>query len=220
MALSHRVFVVVFFVFLAGIAPGQETIDYQMPPQAIADIADAAPTPGVVVDPTKRWLLVLERPSLSSIRELAEPELRLAGLRIQPATNTRSRRRVATHVELIALADGSTRAITGLPSGARTLQIDDASFSPDGSLAALTLTTASGMELWILDVASGAAKHVLNDLNGVFRGRPYAWLPDSRGLVAKVVPINRVAGGGQGGLGGPRSIRRRAGTKDKTRTSF
>jgi hypothetical protein len=175
---------------LAGTAPAQETVDYQMPPQAIADIADAAPTPGIVVDPTKTWLIVLERPSLSSMGELAEPELRLAGLRIQPATNARSRRRVATSLELIALADGSTRTVTGLPSRAR---IDDASFSPDGSLAAFSLTTGSGMELWVLNVVSGAAKRVLKDLNGVFRGRPYAWLSDSRSLVAKVVPDGRDA---------------------------
>ena len=191
MALSHRVFGLVFLALLAGAASAQETVDYQMPPQAMVDIADAAPTPGIVVDPTKTWLLVLERRSLSSIRELAEPELRLAGLRIQPATNARSRRRVATHVELVAIADGSTRSVTGLPSGGRIVQIDDASFSPDGRLAAFSLTTAAGMELWILDVASGAAKRVLEDLNGVFRGRPYAWLSDSRSLVAKVVPEGR-----------------------------
>ena len=111
MTLSYRVFGLVLLAFLAGALSAQETVDYQMPPQAIADIADAAPTPGIVVDPTKTWLLVLERQSLSSIGELAQPELRLAGLRIQPATNARSRRRVAAHVELVAIADGSTRSV-------------------------------------------------------------------------------------------------------------
>ena len=44
-----------FAVFLVAISSSaQERVTYQMPPRAIADIADATPTPEVVLDPTKR----------------------------------------------------------------------------------------------------------------------------------------------------------------------
>ena len=49
MALSHRVFCLVFFALLAGALSAQETVDYQMPPQAMVDIADAAPTPKTAI---------------------------------------------------------------------------------------------------------------------------------------------------------------------------
>ena len=62
-----------------------------MPPKAIADIVDAPATPGVSISPDKKQILIMERSSLTSIEELSQPELRLAGLRINPATNGRSR---------------------------------------------------------------------------------------------------------------------------------
>ena len=97
-------YLVVTGVLLALSASAQERVTYQMPPQAIADIADAPPTPGVVLDPTKQWLVVLERKSLGSIDELAQTEYRLAGLRIHPATNARSRRSLATRMTLVSVA--------------------------------------------------------------------------------------------------------------------
>ncbi len=179
-----------FSAFLVAISSSaQERVTYQMPPRAIADIADAAPTPGVVRDPTKRWLLVLERASLGSIGELSQAEHRLAGLRIHPATNARSRRRVAETVALISVADGTKRAVTGLPENPR---IDHAAFSPDGARVAFTHTTGSGLELWTVDVLSARATRILEGVNGVFRDRPLEWL-SSGGLIVKTVPDERGA---------------------------
>jgi dipeptidyl aminopeptidase/acylaminoacyl peptidase len=166
-----------------------ESVLYRMPPKAMADIADAAPTPGVVLDPTGAWLLVLEHPALASMAELSQEELRLAGIRLNPSTNARSRRNVAIRAELMRVEDGSARPIQGLPPSPR---IDHVSFSPDGGYFAFTHTTADGMELWIGDVASATAKRVASGLNGVFDG-VYHWRSDSRSLVARTVPQNRGA---------------------------
>ena len=178
--------------FLIAISSSaEERVSYQMPPRAIADIADAEPTPGVVLDPTKRWLLVLERASLGSIDELSQTEHRLAGLRIHPATNAQSRRRVAENVALISVADGTKRAVAGLPENPR---IDHAAFSPDGTRIAFTQATSSGLELWTVDVSSGRATRILDGVhvNGVFRDRPFQWL-SSGGLIVKTVPRERGA---------------------------
>ncbi|HEX6200960.1 MAG TPA: hypothetical protein VF150_11895, partial [Thermoanaerobaculia bacterium] len=64
---------------------------YQTPAQVLVDMVDAAPTPEVRLSPDREWLLVLERPSLPPIEELARRELRLAGLRIDPRTHGPSR---------------------------------------------------------------------------------------------------------------------------------
>jgi dipeptidyl aminopeptidase/acylaminoacyl peptidase len=172
-------------VILAPFA-GAQSIPYRTPPQAIVAIADAEPTPGVVLDPTRKWLLLLERRAMPDIRELAQEELRLAGIRINPETNGRSRRDTAYGMKLVSVADGSERAIEGLPAEAR---IDDVRFSPDGSHVAFTQTGESGIELWLADVASARARKLLDGLNGIFD--PFDWRSDSRSLVAKVVPKDR-----------------------------
>ncbi len=166
-----------------------ESVPYRMPPRAIADIADALPTPQVVLDPTGTWLLVLEHEALASMADLSKEELRLAGIRLNPATNARSRRDVAVRAELLRVADGSPRSIQGLPPAPR---IDDVSFSPDGALFAFTHTTEDGLELWVGDVGTATVKRVLSGLNGVFDDI-YHWRPDSRGLLARTVPRNRGA---------------------------
>ncbi len=172
----------------AGIAFSQENITYQTPPAAIAAIADAPPTPSVALDPTKQWLVVLEHPSLTSIDELSEAELRLAGLRIAPATNARSRRNLATGLALVSIGDGSERAVRGLPSAPA---LDHVTFSPDGTKVAFSHTTRSSLELWVLDVASGAAKRVHASVNGVFREDPFSWIGDTGALLVKAVPESR-----------------------------
>jgi hypothetical protein len=58
---------------------------YRTPPSPLADIVDAPPTPAVSLSPDHRRALLIEYPSLIGIAELAEPELRLGGLRIKPS---------------------------------------------------------------------------------------------------------------------------------------
>ncbi len=42
-----------------------------MPPQVLADMIDAPPTPFVAVSPDNEWLLLLERPGNPPISEVA-----------------------------------------------------------------------------------------------------------------------------------------------------
>ena len=57
------------------------SLGYQTPPAEMVAIVDAQQTPVVRLDPKREWMVLAMRPSLPSIAELAEPELRLAGLR-------------------------------------------------------------------------------------------------------------------------------------------
>lgn len=184
---SYPVFLLVSAFAASAVA---ESVRYQTPPKAIADIADAAPTPGVVVDPARAWLLLMERPSMPLIAELSQEELRLAGIRMNPATNARSRRDTAVALTLVRIDDGSEHTIAGLPA---PLRADDVEFSPDGRTVAFSQTTDSSMELWVVDLNSLSAKRILSGLNGVFPGEPYHWRSDGRSLVARTVPRDRGA---------------------------
>src|SRR5436309_2229043 len=60
---------------------------YQKPPKVITDVLESPATPIVVVSPTRDRLLVVESKRHPSVADLAQPMLRLAGHRINPATN-------------------------------------------------------------------------------------------------------------------------------------
>ncbi|MBT4501778.1 MAG: hypothetical protein HOC74_28870, partial [Gemmatimonadetes bacterium] len=60
---------------------------YRMPPAAIAELVDAPLPPHIHLAPTRTWILLGMPANLPPIAELARPELRLAGLRIDPAAD-------------------------------------------------------------------------------------------------------------------------------------
>lgn len=191
------VFLVVCFVacaFLASFA--QADLRYQEPPKAIVDIVDARPTPVVDVSPgdgaNLGWLLIEPISGLPSIRDLAQPELRLAGLRFNPKTNGPSRGLYVTSLSLKSLPNGAEKQVAGLPKDAK---IRFASWAPDAQhIFFVNITDAApdaGLSLWIVDVASAQARRVPGlALNGIF-GKPCEWFADGKHLLCKAVPKDR-----------------------------
>ena len=166
---------------------------YRQPAPEIVTLVDAPPTPDVRVSPDQRTLLLLERRSLPSIAELAQPELRLAGLRINPQTNGRSRagrrQRRYAGLGLVSIADGSRTPVAGLPADA---PIEHPAFAPDGRHVSFTLIREDRLELWVTDLAGSARRLGAQRLNGVF-GAPCTWATDSTGLFCRLVPEDHEA---------------------------
>lgn len=162
--------------------------DYKMPPKAIADLVDAPGTPGVSVSPNKKHILILERASLPSIEELSQPELRLAGLRINPATNGRSRTRYYTGMIIQDLGSGAQKRVKGLPKNGR---ISNVSWSPNAKHIAMTVTHGAQINLYLVKAASGRASLLLKTpLNAIY-GSPFSWLSDSKSILAKTILSGR-----------------------------
>jgi dipeptidyl aminopeptidase/acylaminoacyl peptidase len=185
------------FVLSIPAVRAQTNLQYQQPPKAIVDIVDALPTPGVELSPAgdaagKRWMLIEHFSGLPTIAELAQPELRLAGLRFNPKTDGPSRGRYDTSLELQSLPNGKAIAIAGLPAHAK---IRFAEWSPDGrKISFVNISDAkedAGLSLWIVDVATAQARRLPGiALNGIF-GAPCEWLSDSQSLVCRTVPADR-----------------------------
>src|SRR5947209_6230199 len=76
-------------IALAALSASQAAAQdgYRKPPKAVLDILDAAPPPELSVSPTGEHLLLVHYDRYPPIADLAEPTLRLAGLRINPKTN-------------------------------------------------------------------------------------------------------------------------------------
>ena len=162
--------------------------DYKMPPKAIADLVDAPGTPGVSVSPNKKHILILERASLPSIEELSQPELRLAGLRINPATNGRSRTRYYTGIIIQDMGSGKQKRVKGLPKNGR---ISNVSWSPNAKHIAMTVTHDAQINLYLVKAASGRASLLLKaSLNAIY-GSPFSWLSDSKSILAKTILSGR-----------------------------
>lgn len=78
-------------IFIAFPLNSQQALTWQRPPGAIASIAKAPFTPGVSVSPSGTLVMIMERPGMPSIDDLAGEELRLAGIRFDPSTNSPGR---------------------------------------------------------------------------------------------------------------------------------
>jgi dipeptidyl aminopeptidase/acylaminoacyl peptidase len=160
---------------------------YRQPPAPIAQILDAEPTPSVSVGPNHDWLLLLGREGLPPIAEVAAPELRLAGLRINPRTSGGSRDFSFNGLTLKAIDGGAERRIQ-TPADMR---ITSPNWSADGTRIAFVEAADDGQYLWVADVATGAARRVTDrKLNSVL-GSPCDWISATPRLVCTFVPADR-----------------------------
>jgi dipeptidyl aminopeptidase/acylaminoacyl peptidase len=177
------------------LAQAQET-QYQQPPAAIRDLLLAPPTPRVSVSGDGQVMVIMAVQDFPTIAELSQPELRLAGLRLNPRTNGPSRVSYAVGMQFKRLPSGAETPVQGLPAQAR---ISNPSWSPDNKYLAFSLTTpatdgvAGRVELWVADVATNKAHRLLaTPLNETF-GNAFEWVSDSQTLLARTVPSGRGA---------------------------
>jgi dipeptidyl aminopeptidase/acylaminoacyl peptidase len=159
---------------------------YRTPPAPIAQILDTPPTPSLNIAPDRERVLLIGRTNLPPITVLAEPELRLAGTRLNPITNGPSRTSFSNRLTVRGIENGEEVEID-LPDDPR---INYIRWSPNGERIAFTHTTDDGYELWVADSRTGASARVLGaEVNAAVPGTPYDWMPDSETLiVARVVP--------------------------------
>src|SRR5215211_693423 len=114
------------FIFLSNYA--QDNSKYQAPPKDILDLVLAKPTPSVFIDDKAGWILLLERSDYPSIEELAQPELRIAGLRINPNNFSPSRSGSYTNIRIKNVKSTEVFDIGDLPKEMRASSIQ---WSPD-----------------------------------------------------------------------------------------
>lgn len=158
---------------------------YKSPPKVVNDVLDAPAFPTVSVSPTRDYIALVQSARYPSIAEVAEPMLRLAGIRINPKTNGLARQSSVTSLSFVKLADQSKVAVK-LPAG----KVSSPSWSHDGKRFFITVTSADGIGLWVGTVANGG----LSELKGVKLndaiGDAVQWLSNDE-LLVQLIPEKR-----------------------------
>lgn len=158
------------------------TTGYCLPPAEIVEIVDQPPEPSLSFSPDRKKVMQLYRPPpLPPISELARPELKLAGLRIDAEIFGSSRMGYSTGIAVVTMTDDlmipapaslETR-IHGVPEGC---WYNFVQWSDDSKHISFTIRSAGGpddpprgpLELWVADVETGAARPLLPGLNTIF----------------------------------------------------
>lgn len=171
------IFILPVFVFAQG--------SYKKPPKEIMDVLDAQPIPTTSISPSRDRIALLEPLRYPPISELAQPMLRIAGLRINPNTNGQHRQPYSLSLTLKNVSDGKETKVA-VPAGAHLMS---AQWAPDGKHLAVGNITPTGVELWIVDAATAKATKVKDVLINTTMGG-FSW-EDSKTISASLVSSKR-----------------------------
>jgi dipeptidyl aminopeptidase/acylaminoacyl peptidase len=160
---------------------------YQKPPKEIMDVLNAPVTPLVSISPTRDYALMYEGVRYPPIADLAQPVLRIAGVRINPATNTRHLAPYFINLTVKKISDSKETRVS-LPPNAK---ISPPSWSADGKRFAVYNITPNGNELWIGETSSGKVKLIKGVKLNATITPALQWMPDQKSLLVSLVPANR-----------------------------
>jgi len=133
-------------------------------------------------------MVLLYRNQYKTIAELSETEMRLAGLRINPVTNIGSRTNYITNLKVKKTKDKTAKQVTGLPENPR---LSGFRWSHDEKMIACLNTTATGVEVWVLDIASASVKKLTSPIINANMGSGLSWFKDDSKLLIKTLPADR-----------------------------
>jgi dipeptidyl aminopeptidase/acylaminoacyl peptidase len=169
---------------VTAVAYGQDNTSYKLPPKDIMELALAEPTPSVLVDGKGEWMILANRSPLSTVEELGQPEVRVAGLRINPNNFSMSRMAYYTGFQIQNIKTKQVMKVAGLPA---PLNASGIQWSDDEKKFAFVQTNNTHVDLYVVTVADGKAVKVnSSQLNGVL-GTPYRWVGNDQ-LIYKTVP--------------------------------
>jgi dipeptidyl aminopeptidase/acylaminoacyl peptidase len=168
-----------FYLLLVSVCTkvtAQTDIGYQLPPKEIADLLLAKPTPSISMDSKAGWMLLIERNPYPSVEELGQPEIRIAGLRLNPANFSPSRQIFFNNFTLKNIKTDREYKVIGLP---QNLLATATSWNPSETRLAFLHTTGSRVDLYVIDLATQKATRINKLAVNNTLGNAYFWLDDN-----------------------------------------
>lgn len=161
---------------------------YKTPAAALKALIDAPEAPSVSVSPDGSALILMARESVPGIEELAQPELRIGGIRINPRNNGPSRSSYNTGIVISSIASGVETPVTGVPEDG---QIASVSWSPDGAHIGFTVSFENRIEMFLADAKTGKARRLIDSPINAVSGSAYTWLPGGQSLLVRIISPKR-----------------------------
>jgi dipeptidyl aminopeptidase/acylaminoacyl peptidase len=186
----HKIASLVVFLLVCLTLKAQENLTYQKPSPEILALADYERAPSVMMDSDAEYMVFSYRPTYKTLQDLAVEDMRLGGLRIDPVTHISSTVTYINNLKVRKTTDAVETQVKGLPANPR---ITFVSFSPDETRVAFTNTTATGVELWVLDLATATAKRLTDAVLNATMGTPYTWFDKGQTLLVRMLPQNAPA---------------------------
>lgn len=175
-------------LFFSVSGNSQENIRYQTPPAEIMELADYERTPSVMLDSRNEYMIFTYRSTYKSLDELNQPELKLAGLRINPVVNISSTTTYFNNIKIRKATEPSEIQVSALPDNPK---ITNLQFSPDEKHLIFTHTSDKGVELWVVDVAGRSARKLSDRYLNANMGNPVTWSRDGLYVLARLLPEKR-----------------------------
>ena len=165
-----------------GMAVAQDT--YQIPPQVMANLVNNPGTPGVSFTRDGKSMILLQRSESPTIEDLAQEELRLAGVRFNPANHSPSRSGYTTGMIIKDIATGAEKQVMGVPANAK---ITSMTWTTDGNTMAFLNMTDTGNEVWLFDLQSATVEKLTDAVVSNVYGPGISWMPDDKTLMVSLI---------------------------------
>ena len=154
----------------------QDATSYQLPPKVISDLLLAPPTPGVSVNSTAKYMLIMERNSYPTVEELGQPELKIAGLRINPLNASLTRQTFINRLVLKQVGTNKTLDIKGLPTSLSALS---PTWNHSENKIAFFNVLQNKVDVYVIDISSLTCKKVNTTAANIVLGNTLIWLDDA-----------------------------------------
>jgi dipeptidyl aminopeptidase/acylaminoacyl peptidase len=157
--------------------------EWQSPPEELLEVLHTPRLPRVWTAPTGEYLFLANPVLYPPLTELAAPMHKLAGIRVNPATNGRHGQHGGTSPRLVRIEDGVTTPLN-LPEDAEVLSVV---WTVDSQRFALVVKHSDHIGLWIGSV-EGKPTRIENLALNPLMGTAVSWLPDQKRLLIRRIP--------------------------------
>lgn len=186
--LFSRTILLLVFALLQGQLFSQNN-NYKRPPADVAAIVEARPTPNVSISPTRDAMLLIDYNPNPGIAILAQPFLKLGGLRVNPKINARQRITEFVGVTVQWIAENNKSVRIEMPAAGRLAGLPQ--WSPNSRRLAFAVDMPDHVQLWVADTHTGKSTRLGNFAINDMLGAAFTWMEDNERLLVRTIPAGR-----------------------------
>ena len=158
---------------------------FQVPDDKILSLADYTPSPNLLFNHEATIYVSLYRSLYKRIEDLAEAELRLAGLRVNPKTHNLSRETYFNDAGITHISTGLTQMVNGLPYEGKMSRFV---WNHSQTKMSFINTSIVGTELWVIDIDTCVANRITPPIINGAIGTTYLWMKDDLSILVSCMP--------------------------------